>query len=57
MNEFKYRIYGVSGYPLGFDDFASLEAAIKAGMEIHGDLFSVKNMNTGEIEWSNFISI
>ena len=52
-----YRIYGVDGYPLGFDDFSSLGAAIKAGMEIHGDLFSVKNMVTGKIEWSNFLSI
>ena len=52
-----YRIYGVDGYPLGIDDFESLDAAVKAGMEIHGDLFSVKNMDTGDIEWSNFLSV
>jgi hypothetical protein len=51
-----YRIYGEDGYPKPVDDFLELENAIIFGKMVY-DLFSVKNMKTGNLEYSNFIPI
>jgi hypothetical protein len=49
-----YRIYGIDGFPNPCQDFITLELAISYGM-ITYDLFSIKNLITGNIEWSNFL--
>jgi hypothetical protein len=54
--DYMYRIYGEDGYPKPVDDFLELENAIIFGKMVY-DLFSVKNMKTGNLEYSNFIPI
>jgi hypothetical protein len=51
-----YRIYGVDGDPKPCDDFTTLEEAVSFGKKYY-DLFSVKNMETKNLEYSNFIPI
>lgn len=49
-----YWIYGVDGYPTPYE-FQTLDDAIQFGQN-ELDLFSVKDMTTGYIEYSNFLA-
>jgi hypothetical protein len=49
-----YRIYGVDGHPIGHDEFKTFEEALEYGKTVL-DLFTIKNMETDELEYSNFL--
>ena len=49
----RFWIYGVDGYPTAHE-FPTAEEAIQYGKN-ELDLFTIKNMETGEIEYSNFL--
>jgi hypothetical protein len=49
-----YRICNTIGYPIGHDDFETFEEALEYGKK-NLDLFTIKNMETDEIEYSNFL--
>jgi hypothetical protein len=49
-----HRIFDVAGNPAGVEAFENFEDALSYGKE-KLDLFSIKNMETDELEYSNFL--